>query len=44
MKEMLVKSCDLPMSDQMTNIDNRLTSWMGDAEQVDDVLIMGLRC
>ena len=43
MKEMLVTNCHLPMSEQMTNIDARLTSWMGDAEQVDDVLIMGLR-
>lgn len=43
MKEMLLKYNTLPMADQMSNIDKRLASWKGDAEQVDDILIMGVK-
>lgn len=43
MKEMLVENHQLSMSDQMINVDERLKLWMGDEEQVDDILVLGLK-
>ena len=32
-----------PMADQKTVLENTLTEWRGNLEQVDDVLVMGVR-
>jgi len=43
MKDMLSASCSLDMIDQKEIIDQRLKEWMGNTEQVDDILVMGLK-
>ena len=43
LNEMLVKNSDMSMSNQYAEINNTLTNWKGDLEQVDDILIIGIR-
>ncbi len=43
MKDMLTASCSLDMIDQKEIIDQRLKEWMDTTEQVDDILVMGLK-
>ena len=32
------------MEEQQLKLDQMISDWMADAEQVDDILIMGIRC
>lgn len=43
MKEMLVEIHKKPMEEQKRLIDERLIAWMGTNEQVDDILVSGIR-
>ena len=43
MKDMLIDSSDKNMMDQKAVVADRLKEWMGEHEQVDDVLVMGLK-
>jgi serine phosphatase RsbU (regulator of sigma subunit)/tetratricopeptide (TPR) repeat protein len=43
LKELFVLHSHLPMKQQMMNIASTLESWQGKAEQVDDILIIGIR-
>lgn len=43
MKEMLVEIHQKPMEEQRRLIDERLIAWMGTNEQVDDILVCGIR-
>jgi len=42
-KNLFVEIHKNPMHDQKLTLDNTLEKWMGDYEQVDDILIMGFR-
>jgi serine phosphatase RsbU (regulator of sigma subunit) len=42
-KELIVTNSNLPMKAQRIIIENTLENWKGDFEQVDDILIMGLK-
>ncbi|MDF1549043.1 MAG: tetratricopeptide repeat protein [Bacteroidales bacterium] len=42
-KEFLLKIGDHPMENQLELVTNNFYTWMGELEQVDDVLLMGLR-
>jgi serine phosphatase RsbU (regulator of sigma subunit) len=43
-KELLVSISDLPLSEQKQRLDEAITQWMGGTEQIDDILVMGIRC
>lgn len=43
MKDMLINSSDANMMDQKVVLNDRLKEWMGENEQVDDILVMGLK-
>lgn len=43
LQELLLKNAAKPMSEQMNQLQNALTTWRGSLEQVDDILIMGIR-
>ncbi|CAN5438638.1 hypothetical protein BH09BAC5_BH09BAC5_21830 [soil metagenome] len=43
LKEKLIEISDKQMDEQMKLIDDTFENWRGDLEQVDDVLIMGIR-
>jgi serine phosphatase RsbU (regulator of sigma subunit) len=43
LKQLLLDSCHLPMKEQKEIIGRTLASWMGNLEQVDDILIIGVR-
>jgi serine phosphatase RsbU (regulator of sigma subunit) len=43
LKELLFSISDLKMSEQHAIIEKRLEEWKGDYEQVDDILLMGVR-
>lgn len=43
MKEMLVQAASIDMASQKEIVDQRLKEWMGDTEQVDDILVMGIK-
>ncbi len=43
LNEMLLKNIDMSMADQYIEITNTLTNWKGDLDQVDDILIIGIR-
>ena len=40
---MLINSSDANMMDQKVVLNDRLKEWMGENEQVDDILVMGLK-
>ena len=42
-KKMLLGMQDMNMSDQEKYLDERLLKWRGEQDQVDDILVMGLR-
>ena len=42
-KKLLLEIHDLPMQEQQDELLNRFNSWKGDNEQVDDVLVAGIR-
>lgn len=41
--ELLVKVSGLPMNEQANRIDQEFTKWKGNLEQVDDVMVLGIR-
>ena len=43
LKELLVSMSQLPMNEQKTILDAEFNNWKGNLEQVDDVLIIGIR-
>ncbi len=43
-KELLISISGLPMEEQRQKLDDIITNWIGGAEQIDDILIMGIRC
>ncbi len=43
LKEVLVENQNLPMKQQLLIIEERFVSWKGKLEQVDDVLVIGIR-
>ena len=43
LKKLFVEISDKPLEDQYAILEKELTSWMGDNEQVDDILIIGLK-
>ncbi len=42
-KEVLLKNCGLPMSEQRRKLEEYFVSWMGKRPQVDDILVVGLQ-
>jgi serine phosphatase RsbU (regulator of sigma subunit)/ligand-binding sensor domain-containing protein len=42
-KELILKINHLPMSEQQIQIEQCFTSWMGSSEQLDDILVIGIR-
>lgn len=42
-KQLLLSVCDQPMSVQQQKVERFFTEWKGDREQIDDVLVMGVR-
>ncbi len=42
-RKLLTQIATKPVKEQMNYLDNKLADWQGDLEQVDDVLIIGLR-
>ena len=44
LREMLYSIHHLPMNDQQLYLDTFLQGWRGEADQVDDILIIGIRC
>ena len=42
-KQLLVSIKDKPMAEQKTIVDKTMAEWKGDSEQVDDILVMGVR-
>jgi serine phosphatase RsbU (regulator of sigma subunit)/Tfp pilus assembly protein PilF len=43
MKELLVEIHDLPMAEQRAKLDKTIERWRGALEQVDDILVIGVR-
>ncbi|MFL5766068.1 MAG: tetratricopeptide repeat protein [Bacteroidia bacterium] len=43
MKELLLKNYRLPMNDQKQILDRSIEEWRGKLEQVDDILVIGIR-
>jgi serine phosphatase RsbU (regulator of sigma subunit) len=43
MKQLLVEIHELPMKEQRTKLDENIEGWRGDLEQVDDILVIGVR-
>ena len=43
-KDLLAKMSQLPVNQQKQQLDEALSAWMGAGEQIDDILIMGIRC
>ena len=41
-KKLLLQSCDLSKKEQHSLLERELKEWMGDEEQIDDVLIVGI--
>jgi two-component system, sensor histidine kinase LadS len=43
LRELLVKLQDQPMERQKQSLENNFTAWLGSNEQIDDVLLLGLK-
>ena len=43
LKEMLISISNLPLNEQHEFLKNSLNDWMGNTEQVDDILVIGIR-
>lgn len=41
--QLISSSSNLPMTDQKEIIDNSITNWKEDYEQVDDILVIGIK-
>jgi serine phosphatase RsbU (regulator of sigma subunit) len=42
-KELLIRIHNKPMKEQKEILDKTIQDWMGSVEQIDDILVMGLR-
>jgi serine phosphatase RsbU (regulator of sigma subunit) len=42
-KDLLVSVHQLPVEEQQRRLDTAITNWIGDGEQVDDILVMGIK-
>jgi serine phosphatase RsbU (regulator of sigma subunit) len=42
-KELLIRINKKPMKEQRNILDNTMQEWMGAVEQIDDILVLGLR-
>jgi serine phosphatase RsbU (regulator of sigma subunit) len=42
-KDLLVSISSLPVKEQKERLDSTITDWIGNTEQIDDILIMGIR-
>jgi serine phosphatase RsbU (regulator of sigma subunit) len=42
-KELLIAISQLSMQDQQLRLDQTISNWIGEGEQVDDILVMGIR-
>ena len=42
-KDLLVEISELPVDEQQLRLDETIIKWMGTGEQIDDILIMGIR-
>ncbi|OFY20007.1 MAG: hypothetical protein A2W98_13570 [Bacteroidetes bacterium GWF2_33_38] len=42
-KKLFIDNCHLPMSEQKIILNNTIKSWRGDLDQIDDILILGIR-
>ena len=42
-RELLISISYLPMAEQRNQLDDFLNDWMGDEEQVDDIIVMGVK-
>ncbi len=43
-KELLLKVHQLPLKEQKRQLDETIVNWIGNSEQIDDILIMGILC
>ncbi len=43
LKEVILKHCHLPMSEQKTVLQKHFSDWKRELEQIDDVLVMGIK-
>ena len=43
LKQMLIAHSQLPMEEQKQKLENTLTNWIGNGEQIDDITILGLK-
>ena len=42
-KKLLIEICTLPLDEQSEILENRFNEWRGDINQVDDILVVGIR-
>jgi serine phosphatase RsbU (regulator of sigma subunit) len=42
-KELLLDICKMPMNEQKQMLERKIEEWRGDLEQVDDILVIGIR-
>ena len=42
-EELLLSICHLPMGEQKNILSNKFDTWKGNLEQVDDVLVIGIK-
>lgn len=42
-KDMLLSNCQLPMNEQREVLDTTLSDWKGNIEQIDDILVIGIK-
>ena len=43
LEDILLKICDRPMEEQKQHLNESFEVWKGDLEQIDDVLVIGIR-
>jgi serine phosphatase RsbU (regulator of sigma subunit) len=43
LQELFLQKCHLPMSDQQKEIESTLKNWQGNIDQVDDILVVGVK-
>jgi len=43
MQQLIMDNCQLTMQEQKQSLDQTIESWKGDLEQVDDILVIGIR-
>ena len=41
--KLLIENSNLPVEQQEKNLDTAIVNWMGDHEQIDDILVIGIR-